>query len=176
MVQFKIYIFGIIFILLISITTVSFAGQYSIEPGGFSATYNTDISTAESIGEKILGYIVNIAAISSVVIIAFLGLKFMVGSVEQRAEYKKSFMPLIVGMFVVLSSSMLVGFLVDGFQTNTVTATCLVHSPQGTGVDLGDCSAGIICSTCKKPGHIWDEYTHGQFECIYCREQYTYEE
>lgn len=101
----------IIFIILISITTVSFAGQYAIDPGTFAPTYNTDISKVEFLGETVLGYIVNIAAISSVLIIAFLGLKFMLGSVEQRAEYKKSFMPLLIGMFVVLSAATITSVL-----------------------------------------------------------------
>ena len=30
-----------------------------------------------------------------------LGIKYMLGSVEEKAEYKKSFMPLIVGVVVV---------------------------------------------------------------------------
>ena len=163
----------LVFIILISLTTVCFAGGYAINPDAFGATYNTDISKAKAIGEKILGYIVNIAAVSSVAIIAFLGIKFMLGSVDQRAEYKKSFMPLIVGMFVVLGASSIIGIFFDTFKVKE-RDLCALHQPQGTGVDLGECSAGVICYSCGRAGHLWVEDTQDHFYCIYCDEQYTH--
>ena len=41
----------------------------------------------------------------AVVIISILGIKYMMGSTEERAEYKKSFIPLIVGIIVVVAAA-----------------------------------------------------------------------
>lgn len=54
---------------------------------------------------KILAYIRNIAAIAGVLLVAFLGIKYMMGSLEEKAEYKKSFVPLIVGAIVVVAAT-----------------------------------------------------------------------
>lgn len=54
---------------------------------------------------KILAYIRNIAAIAGVLLVAFLGIKYMMGSLEEKAEYKKSFIPLIVGTIVVVAAT-----------------------------------------------------------------------
>ena len=35
----------------------------------------------------------------------------MIGSTEERADYKKSFIPLIIGIVVVLSASTLAGWI-----------------------------------------------------------------
>ena len=60
---------------------------------------------------NILGWIRNIAAVAAVIIIAILGVKYMIGSTEERADYKKSFIPLIIGIVVVLSASTLDGWI-----------------------------------------------------------------
>ena len=52
-----------------------------------------------------MGLIRNIAVIAGVLLIAVLGVKYMLGSVEEKAEYKKSFMPLIVGAVVVMAAT-----------------------------------------------------------------------
>ena len=67
-------------------------------PAGTAA----DTTTIAQKAANILATIRNIAAIAAVIIIAILGVKYMLGSVEERAEYKKSFVPLIVGVVVVV--------------------------------------------------------------------------
>ena len=128
--------------IIIMLIGVPCFGTSEIDPETFSPTYKTNIDSLEEGGEKILGYIVNIAAISSVLILAFLGLKFMVGSVEQKAEYKKSFMPLIVGMFLVLGSSMLVDMFWNSF----------IHS----------CPPECLCygGTCEFCGKTYERFGH----------------
>lgn len=40
-----------------------------------------------------------------------LGVKYMLGSVEEKAEYKKSFVPLIVGAVVVMAATQIATML-----------------------------------------------------------------
>ena len=100
----------VIVAMLISVTNIAFAT--ALKPGDVTANYEgQDASNIKSLGGKILGWVRNIAAVASVVLVAILGLKFMVGSTEERAEYKKSFMPLIIGAIIVLSASTIAGWI-----------------------------------------------------------------
>lgn len=98
----------LIAVMLISASSMVFAT--ALTPGSVTATYE-DSGDLTNLAGKVLGWIRNIAAVISVVILAILGVKFMIGSTEERAEYKKSFLPLIIGLFVVLSASTLAGWI-----------------------------------------------------------------
>ena len=65
----------------------------------------TNIDGVKNVAGNVIKLIRNVAAIAAVVIISILGIKYMIGSTEERAEYKKSFIPLIVGIVVVLAAS-----------------------------------------------------------------------
>ena len=54
----------------------------------------TEIKT---IGQKIFSGIYSVGSAISVITIAFLGIKYMMGSAEQKADYKKSMMPYLIG-------------------------------------------------------------------------------
>ena len=53
----------------------------------------------------------NVAIIASVIILMILGVKYMLGSVEEKADYKKSFMPLIIGIILVVSATTIASFI-----------------------------------------------------------------
>ena len=65
---------------------------------------------------KIMGYIKWIAAVAAVIIVGILGIKYMLGSVEEKAEYKKSFVPLIVGAAVVVLATQIAGLIFQAFE------------------------------------------------------------
>lgn len=73
----------------------------------YSMTDNTLMTTAG----QIIGLIRNISVIAAVIIIMVLGVKYMMGSVEEKAEYKKSFMPLIIGIILVVAASSIAAFI-----------------------------------------------------------------
>lgn len=54
---------------------------------------------------KILGVFTIIGSIVSVLALVALGIKYMLGSVEERAEYKKSMMPYVIGAVLVFAAS-----------------------------------------------------------------------
>ena len=53
----------------------------------------------------------NLAAIIAVIVIVILGIKYMMGSVEEKAEYKKSFIPLIIGLVIVVAAFQIADFI-----------------------------------------------------------------
>ena len=101
----------IITILMLVITIVSFANSvFALDP---SAITPSTVSTGDlqDKAAKVAGLLRNIAVIASVLIVMVLGIKYMLGSVEEKAEYKKSFMPLIIGIIVVVSATQIATFI-----------------------------------------------------------------
>ena len=74
-----------------------------------SSTFDTGIT---KIGSNILSILTTIGIVISVLVITGLGIKYITGSAEEKAEYKKSFIPLLVGMVLLLSASVIAKFLI----------------------------------------------------------------
>lgn len=63
--------------------------------------------------QPIIGVITTIGIVASVVALIALGIKYMVGSVEEKAEYKKSMIPYLIGAFLVFAVSTVVTFIMN---------------------------------------------------------------
>lgn len=89
----------------------------------FAAINVTDISATENlgnadtkmteIGSMILTTVTNVAMILAVVVIAVLGVKYMMGSTEEKAEYKKTMIPYLIGAILVFGAGAIGQFVVD---------------------------------------------------------------
>lgn len=55
--------------------------------------------------EKILGIIQVIGVVVSVITLMGIGIKYMLGSVEEKAEYKEVFKPYLIGAVLVFSAT-----------------------------------------------------------------------
>lgn len=66
-----------------------------------------DIKVLKDKAGNIVGILSAVGVVVSVVALMALGIKYMLGSVEQRAEYKKDFIPYIIGAFLVFTVSLL---------------------------------------------------------------------
>ena len=55
-----------------------------------------------SIGNKIIGTVQTVGTIVAVLVLVVLGIKYMMGSAEEKAEYKKTLMPYVIGAVIVL--------------------------------------------------------------------------
>lgn len=61
--------------------------------------------TFDGIVNNFIKIIQVIASIVSVAVLVALGIKYMVGSVEERANYKKTMLPYVVGAFMIFGIS-----------------------------------------------------------------------
>ena len=59
----------------------------------------------QSIGGKILSAVTTAGIVLSVIMLAVLGVKYMMGSAEEKAEYKKSMMPYLIGAVLIFAAS-----------------------------------------------------------------------
>lgn len=77
----------------------------AVSPSEITAS-STDVDDdIKTVGGKILGIIRTVAAVAAVIVIAILGVKYIVGSTEEKAGYKKAFMPYIVGLLLVVAAT-----------------------------------------------------------------------
>ena len=76
-----------------------------------SGYQSNDIQGVANIAQKVLTAIRNISIIVAVIMISVLGVKYMVGSVEEKAGYKKAFIPMIVGAILVVSAAQIATML-----------------------------------------------------------------
>ena len=90
---------SIIFIILIMIFMLNFS-YAQINTNTFSTTVEGG-AQAISIGNKIIGVLQLFGSILSVIVLIVLGIKYMLGSVEERAQYKESMMPYIIGAVLI---------------------------------------------------------------------------
>lgn len=96
-------------VMMITISTSVLAAN-KLDPSSLNATYGDSTQMATTAG-KVMGMIRNIAVIASVIILMVIGVKFMLGSTEEKAEYKKSLLPLIVGIVLVVAATSIATFL-----------------------------------------------------------------
>ena len=112
----KLVIIAIVFLILIlfaiptySIATVNpIENPENYEPGGISSTDSDKIVNRVN---PILGTITVIGIVISAITLTVLGIKYMIGSVEEKAEYKKSMIPYIIGVVLLLAASTAVGLI-----------------------------------------------------------------
>ena len=77
--------------------------------GGMELSPNTDnTGDITTIGNKVMGIIQVVGTIAAVAIVMVLGIKYMMGSAEEKAEYKKTMIPYIVGAVLIFAGTSLV--------------------------------------------------------------------
>lgn len=115
----KLFSFFMIVAILTSAIMPVFAAGTMLQPSSISPDYSSANTTGmTSIAGKVIGLIRNVAVIAGVVILSFLGIKYMLGSIEEKAKYKETLMPLIVGIIVVMSATQIATMIFSFFNEN----------------------------------------------------------
>ncbi len=94
--------------LLALLTTVSNASG-GLDPAGMANNLKGTTSNAQTdvmnIGNQIIGIITTVGVVVAVVILLVLGIKYMMGSASEKAEYKKTMIPYLVGAILIFGAS-----------------------------------------------------------------------
>ncbi len=101
----------LIYIIIISILIIAVFNQNTSvgKPSDFETRVNGADSLADTFGKEVIGAIQAIGSILSVAILVILGIKYMMGSAEERAEYKKSMIPYLIGAILLFATPQIVG-------------------------------------------------------------------
>ena len=88
----------------------------NFNPGEWAPSSTTEVTGANKLlnmGNVIVGAIRAVGSIISVLVLVVLGIKYMVGSVEERAEYKKTMLPYVIGAIMVCGITNFIAIIID---------------------------------------------------------------
>lgn len=92
-------------VMVLSVFSTVFAANVT-NPSDITVEGTPEFNT---IGGKIIGMVQSIGSIISILVLVILGIKYMMGSAEEKAEYKKTMIPYIVGAILVFAASNIAG-------------------------------------------------------------------
>lgn len=96
-------IFTVVLVLMLSTSTI-----FALEPGNVKTNVEVNgTNKLTSTGEQIIGVIRTVGILLSVAILMVLGIKYMMGSAEEKASYKKTMIPYLVGAVLIFAASSL---------------------------------------------------------------------
>ncbi len=109
----------IIRILLIMVVIASLANSVlAYSPKSWTANENVTTEMTNLVG-KILGFVQIVGSAIAVIMIVVLGIQYMIGSVEEKAEYKKTMIPYAVGAICIFGASNIAKFVYDAVTGNS---------------------------------------------------------
>lgn len=98
----------IISICLIVMAIISIASTtvFALSPSEIKPS-NVETSPITKVGGSVIGILQTVGIVLSVIVLIVIGLKYMMGSAEEKAEYKKTLMPYVVGAALIFAASAL---------------------------------------------------------------------
>lgn len=102
--------------------TTGEGGGASSVIGKLDADYNTNDQGITAIGQQIISWISIIAIVIAVIVLLILGIKYMIGSASEKAEYKKTMIPYLVGAVLIFGAGAIAQVIVNVATSLTATA------------------------------------------------------
>lgn len=96
----------IIAVYIMSIATFVFAGQEDFSPKSMDGKADNINSTEiKNVGNGIIKILQTTGIVLSVIMLIVIGIKYLMGSAEEKAEYKKTMIPYIVGAGLIFAAA-----------------------------------------------------------------------
>lgn len=105
----------IIIFILVLVILPSFCYASDIGLGSLDA-YGSQMSESKKLKDMAGPFITvlqTVGSIASVIVLIIIGIKYMVGSVDEKAEYKKTLVAYVIGCAIVFALSNLLGIIFD---------------------------------------------------------------
>lgn len=99
-------IFIFIFIVMIFVNNV-----YALDPNSFKPSDMQGGDTLINKGNIIIGGIQVLGSAVSIIALIVMGIKYVVGSLEEKAQYKKTMLPYLIGAIFVFATSNIVNII-----------------------------------------------------------------
>ncbi|MBQ6992640.1 MAG: TrbC/VirB2 family protein [Clostridia bacterium] len=113
----------IVSILMIALmmVTVSSSVFATFTPGSVQPNHD-GTGNIQTFGNRLVGILQVVGIIASVAILIVLGIKYMMGSAEEKAEYKKTMIPYLIGAVLIFAASALAQTVFTWAQSLTAGA------------------------------------------------------
>ena len=83
----------------------AFSGGSWVNPNSYNPGELSNAGTIINFGNSIIGIVQFVGTFASVIVLIILGIKYMLGSVEEKAEYKKTMWPYLIGAILVFATT-----------------------------------------------------------------------
>lgn len=86
------------------------------DPNTWEPNSTTEVTGADRLldfGNIIIGILRTVGTIISVAVLAILGIKYMLGSVEEKATYKETMRPYLIGAVLVFGITNILAIIID---------------------------------------------------------------
>ncbi len=93
---------------ILAIGVMSYATDASSVLEGLKGSATVNTGKIQNFGNSIISVIQVVGVVVAVVILLVLGIKYMMGSAEEKADYKKSMIPYLVGAILIFASTTIV--------------------------------------------------------------------
>ena len=104
----------VVMLTLASIPTFAIDTKISkVKTGADSAIASESTNQIAEVGGKIVGILQVLGMVIAVLVLLILGIKYMTGSAEEKAEYKKTMVPYAVGAIIVFVATTIVKVIYD---------------------------------------------------------------
>lgn len=92
--------------IILLIVSMGVSVVYGLTPKDMQANTSAKGTTeVQSFGQNIMGVVQVAGVVIAVIILMILGIKYMMGSAEEKAEYKKTMIPYLVGAILIFAAS-----------------------------------------------------------------------
>ena len=118
----KIFLFLIMILILMQSNTLAYTEEIKlasgiIDPNDFAPepieNAFEQANVVVDMGSTMISVIRVIGIIVTVIALMIIGIKYMTGSVEEKADYKKSMIPYLIGVFIFLALSQLIAIIMN---------------------------------------------------------------
>lgn len=110
----------IVAVLMLTIMLVSMVNVISLaanmSPIDIKADGSVNSEHIQAAGKKLVGVFQAIGIVLSVVVLTVIGIKYLMGSAEEKADYKKSLIPYVVGAALVFTASIFAQSIYEFFS------------------------------------------------------------
>ena len=105
-------------VMILTICSIAFnILAVDITPGEVTgANAIAKVTGIDTLGNNIVKILQTAGVVLSVVILIVLGIKYMLGSAEEKAEYKKTMMPYVIGAALIFAASALAQVIYNFFS------------------------------------------------------------
>ena len=91
--------------------------------GDLNPDYNVEGSERlTNVGQQIISIISIVAIVISVIVLLIIGIKYMMGSASEKAEYKKTMIPYLVGAVIIFGAGAIAQVVVNLADSITAVA------------------------------------------------------
>ncbi|MCI8383621.1 MAG: hypothetical protein HFJ33_01930 [Clostridia bacterium] len=94
------------------------AGDYGVKPDSFELKTSNATNAVQGFGSNMISIVSTAASVFAVIILIVLGIKYMMGSAEEKAEYKKTLLPYAIGAVFVFGAGLITTIFYNIAQTD----------------------------------------------------------